>query len=108
MNAQHVFPLPNVAAPSPDQGAGSGLASIGVATGASFDLTITCLPGAEATAPETQFERLATLQAVLALINFELHPTATGIYIVMRWNWARRLATLDDVQDFAQQVGVQL
>ena len=53
-------------------------------------------------------KRLATLQAVLALKGFELHPTTTGIYIVMRWNWARRLATLDDVQDFAQQVGVQL
>ena len=55
-----------------------------------------------------EVKRLATLQAVLALKGFELHPTTTGIYIVMRWNWACRLATLDDVQDFAQQVGVQL
>ena len=57
---------------------------------------------------DAQRKRLATLQAVLARKGFELHPTATGIYVVARWNLARTLATLDDVQGFAQQVGVPL
>ena len=57
---------------------------------------------------DAQRKRLATLQAMLVRKGFELHPTAAGIYIVTRWNLARTLATLDDVQGLAQQVGVPL
>jgi len=45
----------------------------------------------KSTATQAQHERILTM---LARKGFDLHPTATGIYIVTRWNLARTLTTL--------------
>ena len=45
----------------------------------------------KSTATQAQYERILTM---LARKGFDLHPTATGIYIVTRWNLARSLTTL--------------
>jgi hypothetical protein len=108
MDAHHIYPVSDLAAPALAHGASVGLAPVGAAVCAAAGLIATCQHGAAYTAADAQRKRLATLQAMLARKGFELHPSATGIYVVARWNLARTLATLDDVQGFAQQVGVHL
>lgn len=57
-------------------------------------------------AAEAKRKRLATLTAQLALRGFELHVTAEGTHIVRRWaGLTRTFDSLDDVQQFAAQVG---
>jgi hypothetical protein len=49
----------------------------------------------------------ATLQAQLALRGYELRPTNTGTYIVARCGLnTAPMASLDEVREFALQVGV--
>ena len=108
MDAYHIYPVSDLAEPALAHGAFVGLAPVGAAVCAAAGLSATCQHGATDKAMDAHLKRLATLQAMLARKGFELHPTATGIYIVTRWNLARTLATLDDVQGFAQQVGVPL
>ncbi len=52
-------------------------------------------------------KRLATLSAHMALAGFELHVTASGTFIVSRWNLARELHDLAAVQAFARRAGVR-
>ena len=108
MDAHPIYPVSDLAAPALAHGAFVGLAPVGAAVCAATGLIATCQHGAADNAMDAQRKRLATLRAVLARKGFELHPTATGIYVVARWNLARTLATLEDVQGFAQQVGVPL
>lgn len=50
-------------------------------------------------------KRLVTLKAQMALRGFQVHDTATDGWLVARWNLSRYCKTLDDLEDFARQVG---
>jgi hypothetical protein len=49
-------------------------------------------------------KRFATLQAHLALAGFSLTRAADGYYVVARWNQARHLDTLEQVEQFHRRV----
>jgi len=103
MNAQRIDAVPDLAHLAlADRGA-IGVAPVGAVGGVAAGVTGARQHGER---DQATLRNLATLQASLVRKGFELNPTSTGIYIVMRCNLARTLATLDDVQDFAQQVGV--
>ena len=108
MDTHHIEAGPDPAHVAMDNHRATSVALMGASGRAAVAVTDSQQQGAKDQATLVQRKRFATLQAVLALTGFELNPTPAGVYIVMRWNMARNLATLDDVRSFAQQVGAPL
>ena len=50
-------------------------------------------------------KQLANLKAAFALAGFAVHETASGGFLVSRWNLSRECADMDALTAFARQVG---
>lgn len=56
---------------------------------------------------DSEQKRFATLRARLALRGFQMHRQADGRLLVIRWNLAKTLPSLDAAERFAEQAGCQ-